>query len=58
LKSTAGLNLVDTAYYPHYQDKHAEIVAKLKKKYNYPIKELRDGEAVLVNMDIKKLVAK
>ena len=49
LKSTIALGLVETAYSPHYVDSELEILEKLREKYSYPIKKLRDGKAILVN---------
>ncbi|MBI5138338.1 MAG: Type 1 glutamine amidotransferase-like domain-containing protein [Candidatus Vogelbacteria bacterium] len=49
LKSTTALCLIEIAYSPHYTDSEAEIVEKLREKYSYPIKKLRDGRAILVN---------
>ena len=49
LKSTIALGLVETAYSPHYTDAEAEILEKLRDRYSYPIKKLRDGKAILVN---------
>lgn len=56
LENLKGLNIFDVAISPHYHNKLKEEIKEFKKKANYKIQELRDGEAMLVLGKSKKLI--
>lgn len=58
LADTNGLNFVEEAYSPHYEDEEKEILDSYRKRTPYQIKELRDGEAILINDKHKELIKK
>jgi len=53
LKDLKGLGFTNIAIFPHYKNEQEEEVEEFRKKANYPVKELRDGEAILI-MGVKK----
>jgi len=48
LKNLKGLNLTNLAIYPHYLKIMKKSVDEFKKKVKYPVKEIRDRQAVLI----------
>jgi len=48
LKNLNGLNLTNIAIFPHYKKRLAKELNKFRKIANYPIKELRDKQALLI----------
>jgi dipeptidase E len=56
LKNLKGLNLFDTAIFPHYHKELRKEVLEFKKKVKYKVQELRNGEAILVLGKRKKLI--
>lgn len=56
LKSTKGLGYTKEAYSPHYKDDEREILEEWRTKVRYPIKELQDGQAVVIEGNTKKLI--
>ena len=48
LKNLRGLNLIKTAILPHYTKKQIEDVREFKKKAKYKIKEIKDGQGILI----------
>lgn len=48
LSDTKGLNLIKEVYSPHYTEKEKDILDSYRKKVKYPIKELPDGEFVVI----------
>ena len=56
LKDTKGLNLIDIAYSPHWVEEDEKMLEPYRKKANYEIKKLRDGEVVIVFDDEIKFI--
>jgi dipeptidase E len=56
LRDLKGLNIFDIAILPHYKDKQKKELKEFRKRANYKIQELRDGEALLVLGKSKKLI--
>jgi dipeptidase E len=56
LKDTKGLGYTKDAYSPHYREGEKEILDQWRLKVDYKIKELRDGEAVLIDKTGQKLI--
>ena len=44
-----GLGLTNFVIYPHYEDRLKEELDEFKKKVNYPVIELKDDQAVIIN---------
>lgn len=44
-----GLGLTNFAVYPHYENRLKEELDEFKKKVNYPVIELKDNQAVIIN---------
>ncbi len=56
LRNLNALNLTHVGIFPHFRKDLIDDVRALKKSANWPVKELRDGEAlVILNNKIKKL---
>ncbi len=56
LKDTMGLDLIDVVYSPHYVEEEEKILKPYKDRVDYEIKELRDGEVVIIkNNNIKHI---
>jgi len=49
LENTQGLGYTQDAYSPHYNDGEKAILDEWRSKVNYSIKELRDGQAVVID---------
>jgi dipeptidase E len=56
LKDLAGLNLTRTVVFPHYRDEQQEEVAEFKKRVSYPVVELQDGQALLVQNQTETII--
>jgi dipeptidase E len=56
LSDTKGLGMIATAYSPHYKPEDDPILNDYRSKVTYPIQELRDGEAVLSDGAVDRLV--
>ena len=56
LKDLSSLNLVNFTIFPHYKDKLKNEVEDFRKRVNYNVIALRDGEAVLVVDDKKEVI--
>lgn len=56
LKDTNGMNIVDFAVVPHYQNKDKLIVQQLENKLNYKIIKITDNEAVFVDDQGYKII--
>ena len=56
LRDLRGLNIFDTAILPHYHNKQKKELKEFRKRANYKIQELRNGEALLVLGKAKKLI--
>lgn len=48
LKNLNGLNLIDIAIFPHFKKRLAKEVADFKKRVNYPVKILRNKQALVI----------
>lgn len=48
LRDTKGLNLINTAYSPHWVEEEEKILKQYKEKVDYEIRELRDGEGIVI----------
>jgi dipeptidase E len=57
LADTKGLGMVAAAYSPHYKPEDDPILNDYRRKATYPIRELRDGEAILSDGAMDHLVA-
>jgi len=58
LQDLRGIGLTKTAVFPHYTNKNKKELIVFKKNTNYPIKEIRDGEAVIINGNKTKIIRK
>ena len=56
LSDTEGLGIVAAAYSPHYKPEDDPILNDYRRKATYPIRELRDGEAILSDGAMDHLV--
>jgi dipeptidase E len=56
LENTKGLCLTPSAFNPHFQDEDQIIIDQYQSKVSYPIKPLHDGEAVISNGSIEKII--
>jgi dipeptidase E len=56
LENTKGLCLTPSAFNPHFQDEDQIIIDQYQSKVSYPIKPLRDGEAVISTGSIEKII--
>jgi dipeptidase E len=57
LEDTKGLGYTKDAYSPHYESgEDDEILANLRPRVDYVIRELRNGQAILVNETVEKIV--
>jgi len=57
LSDTKGLGMVAAAYSPHYRPEDDPILNDYRGRVAYPIRELRDGEAVISDGAVDRLVA-
>lgn len=48
LEDLSGLGFTNIAIFPHYKNSLKEEIKEFKKKVDYPVQELRDGEAILI----------
>jgi dipeptidase E len=56
LKNLKALNLTNIWIWPHFRDELNKEVIEFRKSVKWPVKELRDGEAILIlGKKIKKL---
>jgi len=56
LLDTTGMNFVNFAVIPHYQNKDPEIIESLKNQANYDLITITDNQAVLVINDNIKII--
>jgi dipeptidase E len=56
LADTKGLAMIAAAYSPHYKPEDDPILDKYRRKVTYSIRGLRDGEAVLSDGAVDRLV--
>ena len=58
LQDLRGVGIITTAIFPHYRKiLHTEIV-RFKRNTSYPIQEIRDGEAIIINGKKIELIKK
>lgn len=55
LENTRGLSLISSAYCPHFQQKDAAALEPYRHR-GYTVKELRDGEAVMLHGTEERLI--
>jgi len=48
LKNLDGLNLINIGIFPHYHIALKKEINEFRKNVNYPVKELKDGQALLI----------
>lgn len=48
LKNFNAFNFTNIAVFPHYKEKLKKEVDDFKKKVNYPVEKLKDGEAIII----------
>jgi dipeptidase E len=48
LKNLKGLGVTNIAIFPHFKKRLAKEVAEFKKKVNYPVKIIRDRQAIMI----------
>jgi dipeptidase E len=53
LQDLRGLGLINFIIYPHYEDFLSSELKELRKKYVYPIIELKDGQAAIFDCQYK-----
>ena len=56
LRDLKGLNITNIAIFPHFKEKRKKEINLFKKTSPYPIVELKDGQALLINDKIKRLI--
>lgn len=56
LDNTRGLAYTKEAYSPHYKDEEKTILDEEREKRDYPIIELRDGQAITIDKDGQKTI--
>lgn len=56
LEDTTGLGYTKEAHSPHYKDEEKTILDEWRAKVSYPIKELRDGQAVVIEGGTQKFI--
>ncbi len=56
LKNLKGLNITNTAIFPHYKDKLKKEVEEFRKKVKYKVVALKDGQALLIKGKIEKII--
>ena len=57
LKNTKGLALTPSVFLPHFQNKDTSVHEEYQSKASYPIKPLRDGEAVISDGTNEKIIS-
>jgi peptidase E len=55
LKNLEGLNLVDFTIYPHFRKELKDELIEATKDYPYKVEYLEDGEAIIVDKEIKRI---
>ncbi len=56
LKNLKGLGVTNIAIFPHFKKRLSKEVSDFKKKVNYPVKILRDGQAIMIKSRTVKLI--
>ncbi len=56
LHNLRGLNFTNFVLFPHYKDKLRAEIGEFRKKVNYSVENLRDGEAIEIIGDKKRLI--
>jgi len=56
LRDFKGLNLTNIAIFPHFKEKRRKEINLFKKNAPYPIIELKDKQAFLINGKAKKVI--
>ena len=56
LRDLKGLNITNIAIFPHFKEKRRKEINLFKKNSPYPIVELKDKQAFLINGKTKRLI--